>query len=83
MGDEYITWALSVYAEKQVSTGHTVTHWPLSRSARSAAEAKGMGFEWLEENYPTSDGWKGYHITVIPVFKEDHDKLIARGEATQ
>lgn len=76
-------WAISVFAEKLTLTGHRVVHAPLTRKAVSAAEAKGLGFEWLEKNYPSAEGWTGYHANVIPVFKEYEAKLIAEGRATQ
>lgn len=79
--DKPIVWMISVYAQKQDGFNITVGHWPLSREAVTVAEAKGLGYEWLEEYKPRSEGWSNYSVNPLPVYKEDEARLKAEGKA--
>lgn len=78
-----IIWAISAYAQKQDGFNVTVSHWPLSREAASAAEAKGLALEWLEDKRPRSEGWGNYSVNVCPVFINDHERLTKEGRPTE
>lgn len=78
---EKITWMISVYCQKQDGFNIIVDHLPISRDAYSAAEAKGLGLDWLEEHRPSRE-WGGYSVRVCPVYQEDSDKLKNAGEPT-
>lgn len=78
--DKPIVWMISVYAQKQDGFNTIVSHYPISREAISATEAKGMGYEWLEKYKPRSEGWGNYSANALPVYKEDEARLLAEGK---
>lgn len=81
--EKKIVWMVSAFAQKQEGSKIIIGHWPISRKAVSAAEAKGLALEWLEDKKPHSEGWTNYSVNACPVFTSDHERLVAEGKPTQ